>query len=136
MKGENYSMKEVKKMTVIQSVLDGIRTGKEASEILNLSERQIWRLVKKVKEKGIEGIKHGNCNRSPKNKLSPEIVSKIIDLKKSYNYENANFAHFRDLLEENENIKISYSCLYNIMKSNGIISKNKNKDRRIQLNGR
>lgn len=131
MKGENYSMKEVKKMTVIQSVLDGIRTGKEASEILNLSERQIWRLVKKVKEKGIEGIKHGNCNRSPKNKLSPEIVSKIIDLKKSYNYENANFAHFRDLLEENENIKISYSCLYNIMKSNGIISKNKNKDRII-----
>ena len=129
MEVDNYSMKEVKKITVIQSVIDGIRTGKEASEVLNLSERQIWRLVKKVKEKGIEGIKHGNCNRSPKNKIPIETVNKIVELKKSHNYEDANFCHFRDLLEERENIKVSYSCLYNIMKANGIISKNKNKDR-------
>ena len=77
MEGMIYSMKEVKKYSAIQSVIDGIRTGKEASEVLNISERQVWRLVKKVKEKGIEGIKHGNCNRSPKNKIPPDIVKKI-----------------------------------------------------------
>ena len=129
MEGMIYSMKEVKKYSAIQSVIDGIRTGKEASEVLNISERQVWRLVKKVKEKGIEGIKHGNCNRSPKNKIPPDIVKKIVELKNSHDYEDANFCHFRDLLEERENIVISYSCLYNIMKANGIVSKNKNKDR-------
>ena len=81
MEVNNYSMKEVKKIAVIQSVVDGIRTGKEASEVLNLSERQIWRLVKKMKEKGIEGIKHGNCKRSPKNKIPIETVNKIVELK-------------------------------------------------------
>lgn len=51
MKGNDYTMTEVKKMIVIQSVIDKKRTGKEASEALNLSERQIWRLVKKGKRK-------------------------------------------------------------------------------------
>ena len=122
-----YSMKEIKKMMAIEAVIDGIRTGKEASKVLNLSERQVWRLVKKVREKGTIGIKHGNCNRSPKNKIPSDIVNKIIELKKSPNYENINFSYFRDLLEEKENIIISYSCLYNIMKDNGFVAKNKDK---------
>lgn len=129
MKGNYYSMEEVKKLTVIQMVIDNKRTGKEASEILELSERQIWRLVKKVKENGIDGIKHGNQQRIPKNKIPLDTINKIIDLKKSYDYEKANFNHFRDLLEERENIKLSYSCLYNILIKNGFVSKNKHKDR-------
>lgn len=129
MKGSYYNMEEVKKLTVIQSVIDGKRTGKEASEILELSERQIWRLVKKIKTDGMDGIKHGNHKKIPKNKIPPETIEKIINLKKSYNYEKANFSHFRELLETRENIKISYTCLYNIMKKNGFVSKNKHKDR-------
>ena len=84
MKGNYYSMKEVKKLSVIQSVIDGKRTGKEASEILQISERQIWRLVKKIKQDGIYGIKHGNCNKTPRNKTSLETIEKIVRLKKSY----------------------------------------------------
>lgn len=61
MKGIEFTDMEIEKLIVIQSVIDGKRTGKEASNKLNLSERQIWRLVKKVKNNGIEGIKHGNC---------------------------------------------------------------------------
>ena len=79
-------MKDVQKMIVIQSVIDKKRTGGEASEILNISERQVWRLVKKAKEKGIDDITHGNRHRTPVNKTPDEIVNKIIELKKSYNY--------------------------------------------------
>ena len=131
MKGNYYTMKEIKKITVIQSVIEDKRTGKEASEVLGLSERQIWRLVAKIKQEGLDGIKHGNSKRIPKNKINPEIEEKIVSLKKSYKYEKANFLHFRDLLEERENIKISYSSLYNIMTRNGFVSKNKHKDRII-----
>ena len=129
MKGNYYSMKELKKLVVIQSVIDGKRTGKEASKDLQLSERQIWRLVKKIKTGGSNNIKHGNCNRNPKNKIPIETVEKILELKKSFIYENANFSHFRDLLEERENINLSYSTVYNILNQNGITSKNKHKDR-------
>ena len=131
MKGNYYTMTEVKKMIVIQSVIDKKRTGKEASEILNISERQIWRLVKKVKEKGIDSLKHGNSTRTPKNKISDEIINKVVELKKSYEYEDANFKHFKELLEENENTKLSYSSVYNILKNNGFVSKDKHKERII-----
>ena len=82
MKGNVYTMTEVNKMIVIQSVVDNKRTGKEASEALKLSERQIWRLVKKVKEGGIDKIKHGNHARTPKNKIPNDVEEKIVKLKK------------------------------------------------------
>ena len=129
MKGKYYTMKDVQKMIVIQSVIDKKRTGSEASEILNISKRQVWRLVKKVKEKGIDEITHGNRHRPPVNKTPDEIVEKVVELKKSHDYENANFKHFTELLEERENIKLSYSTVYNILKKNGFISKNNHKDR-------
>lgn len=130
MKGNVYTMTEVNKMIVIQSVIDNKRTGKEASEALNLSERQIWRLVKKAKNGGIDKIKHGNYNRIPKNKISDDVVNKIVKLKNSYEYECTNFKHFTELLNERENIKLSYSTVYNILKKNGFVSKNSHKDRR------
>ena len=123
-------MKEINRMIVIQSVIDNKRIGKEASEILNLSERQVWRLVKKVKNNGIDNLKHGNCNKTPKNKITDDVVEKIVQLKKTYNYEDANIMHFTELLSERENINLSYSTVYNILKKKGIISKNKHKDRK------
>ena len=129
MKGNYYTMKDVQKMVVIQSVVDHKRTGKEASAALNLSERQVWRLVNKAKKDGIQGLKHGNSSKSPKNKISDEVVAKVVELKKSYKYEAANFKHFTELLEENENIKLSYSTVYNILKKHGFISKNKHRDK-------
>ena len=122
-------MTEVKKMIVIQSVIDNKRTGKEASEALSISERQVWRLVKKAKEGDIDKIKHGNYNRAPKNKISDDVVNRVVKLKSSYEYELANFKHFTELLEERENIILSYSTVYNILKRNGFVSKNSHRDR-------
>ena len=61
MKGINFTDMDIKKLIVIQEVIDGKKTGKQASDKLNLSERQIWRIVANVKNKGTVGIKHGNC---------------------------------------------------------------------------
>ena len=67
MKGNNFTDMEIGKLIVIQEVIDGKKTGKQASNKLDLSERQIWRLVAKVKKQGNIGIKHGNCfNQNPK----------------------------------------------------------------------
>lgn len=123
-------MKELSRLTVIQSVIDKKRTAKEASEVLNISERQIWKLVKKVRTEGIEGIKHGNKSHKPAHAFSQSFKDKIITLKQSNNYCDANINHFKDLLEERENIKISYSSLYNVLKDAGIKSKRKHKDRK------
>ena len=60
MKGSYYTDMELKQLNIIQSVIDKKRTGKEAANALHISERQIWRKVKSVKEQGEIGIKHKN----------------------------------------------------------------------------
>lgn len=122
---------ELKKLNVIQSVIDKKRTGKEAANILNISERQVWRLVKAVKENGAIGVKHKNQFNKPKHTISDSLKNRIIQLKLSDDYSDANFSHFRELLAERENIVISYTPLYNILRGAGINSKKKHKDRKI-----
>lgn len=54
------SQKEIKRYDIIKKVINKELNGVEAAELLTLSTRQIRRLKKKVKEKGAEGLTHGN----------------------------------------------------------------------------
>ena len=134
MKGINFTDMDIKKLIVIQEVIDGKKTGKQASDKLNLSERQIWRIVANVKNKGAVGIKHGNCFTQKPHFITDEFKKKIMDLKLSENYCDTNFTHFKELLEERENIKISYTSLYKILTENGIKSKKKHRRKKPNLN--
>ncbi|MFA7515056.1 MAG: ISNCY family transposase [Bacilli bacterium] len=131
MKGFEFTMTELKKLHIIQSVFDGIRTGREASNSLGISERQVWRLVARVKTQGQLGITHANKFNKPIHAFSTEFKDKIVELKLSDKYCEANISHFKDLLKEFENITISYSSLYNILKKKGIVSPMRYKEKKI-----
>lgn len=119
--------KDLKKYRIIQDCIDGIYTVPQAAKLLNLSDRQIQRLKKEVKEKGPQGVIHKNRGKRPNNAIEKEKIDKIIKLKNTYEYEKANFTHFKELLEEYEDIKVSYSCLYSNLRKNGIKSPRKHK---------
>ncbi len=129
MKGNEFTDMDIKKLIVIQEVIDGKKTGKQASKKLNLSERQIWRLVSKVKNKGNIGIKHENCFNKKPRFITEEFKEQIKNLKLSEDYSDTNFTHFKELLDERENIKISYTSVYKILTEKGIRSKKKHRDR-------
>ncbi len=87
MKGNNFTDMEIGKLIVIQEVIDGKKT-----------ERQIWRLVAKVKKQGNIGIKHGNCfNKNPRF-MTNDFKKHIKDLELSEDYCDTNFTHFQDRL--------------------------------------
>lgn len=130
MKGSYYSIMELQQLNIIQSVIDGKRTGAEAAMILHLSQRQVWRKVKSVRDSGSIGIKHKNQFHKPIHSIPDSLKSRIIDLKLSDDYSDTNFSHFRELLAERENISISYSPLYKILTDAGIRSKKKHRDRK------
>ena len=130
MKGTYFTMNELKKLHIVQSVIDKKRTGKEAAKLLNISERQLWRLVKKVKNEGEVGIKHKNHFNKPKHAATEEFKDKIYKLKISNAYCDTNFSHFKELLEENENIFVSYSFIYKTLTEKGLISKKKHRKRK------
>ena len=114
--------KELKRATLIEACINGQCTVKQVATALGLSERRVKQIKKEVKENGIKSIQHGNRGRKPKNTISDATKKRILELRSSYEYEISNFKHFQELLKERENIDISYSALYNILRNAGIKS--------------
>lgn len=117
--------RDLKRATLIEACIKGECTVKQVADALGLSERRVKQIKKEVKENGVKSIQHGNRGRKPKNTISDETRNKILELRSSYEYEISNFKHFQELLKERENIDISYSALYNILRNAGIKSPKK-----------
>lgn len=122
---------ELRKYHLINSAIEGKCTVKQVAEALNLTERRVKQLKKEMKLKGAETIIHGNRGKKPAHAISNEVSEKIISLRKSYEYELSNFSHFHELLEEREEIKISYSALHSILSKAKIKSPKKHKKSKL-----
>ena len=116
---------EAKKFTIIEKLVKGVITRKEATCELNLSLRQIDRLKRIYLTIGEEGFIHKGRGKTPYNK---KIYLIIEELKKLYleEYYDYNFEAFYDEIKENKKYKdkydLSYSALYKGFLSDDIIS--------------
>jgi DNA-binding Lrp family transcriptional regulator len=126
---EKYLMTnlEIKKNHWITLANEGKVTVSEAAEALGLSTRQIKRLKKGVKEKGVAAIIHGNRSKVSPKAIPETIKQYLIELKLSDKYKDANFTHFLELVKKYEfqELTISYPSLCNIMKKANIKSPKK-----------
>ena len=114
-------MNEQKKYEVIKELVDHNGNKNRAAITLGISRRQIDRLIIKYKERGKEGFVHGNRDRKPATTLNKSLSEDIILLYKS-KYQDWNFSHFKDFLEKNESIKVSYDYIYTTLTKEGILS--------------
>jgi len=114
-------MNELEKYNVIKELVDHNGNKNRAAIKLNISRRQIDRLVIKYKENNKSAFIHGNRTKKPVNKID-KLISEDIILLYTSKYQDFNFNHFKDYLEEEENIIVSYTCIYNILTREGIIS--------------
>jgi alkylated DNA nucleotide flippase Atl1 len=72
--------KELKRLHVIHKVMEGKLTQGEAAEIVLLSERQIGRVVKRIREEGDNGIQH----RSRGKESGRRLPKKLKDRRKAF----------------------------------------------------
>ena len=114
-------MNEKQKYEIIKELVDHNGNKNRASKKLGISRRQIDRLIIKYKEKGKAGFVHGNRTRRPINAFDNSISEDIILLYKN-KYQDWNFYHFKEFLEINENIKVSYDFIYKSLTKAGILS--------------
>ena len=121
MKEVKLRMNEKEKYEVIKELVDHKRNKNRASKKLNISRRQVNRLIIKYKEKGKAGFVHGNRTKKPVNALNNSISKDIITLYKN-KYYDFNFNHFKEFLESKENIKVSYKFIYKTLTNEGILS--------------
>ena len=114
-------MNEKIKYEVIKELVDHNGNKNRAAKKLGLSRRQIDRLIIKYKEKGKSAFVHGNRSRKPKSTLDKSISEDIILLYRN-KYQGWNFQHFKEFLEKDENIKVSYNFIYTTLTKAGFIS--------------
>jgi len=114
-------MKEKNKYDVIKELVDHGGNKKRVALKLGISERQVNRLIIKYKEIGKSAFVHGNRTKKPINTLDKSISEDIILLYKN-KYYDFNFNHFKEYLEEEENIKVSYDFIYKTLTKEGILS--------------
>lgn len=121
MKEVKLRMKEQEKYEVIKELVDHKGNKNRASKKLGISRRQIDRLIIVYKEKGKSGFVHGNRSKKPANSLDMSISEDIILLYKN-KYQDWNFNHFKEFLEKDENIDVSYDFIYKTLTKEGILS--------------
>src|SRR5574344_2401309 len=114
-------MNEQEKYEVIKAFVDTNGTKNRASKKLGISRRQIDRLMIKYKEGGKSSFVHGNRGHVPSKTLDKSISEDIITLYKN-KYYDFNFNHFKEFLEKDENINVSYNYIYKTLSNNGILS--------------
>ena len=114
-------MNEQEKYKVIKELVDHDGNKKRAELKLDLTRRQINRLIISYKEKGKSGFVHGNRDRKPSKTLDKPISEDIM-LLYGGKYQGWNFKHFWEFLVEKEEIKVSYTFVYKILTKEGSIS--------------
>jgi hypothetical protein len=121
MRKVNLRMNEYEKYIKIKNLVETNGNKKRVAVELDLSIRQINRLIAGYKAYGKEFFVHGNRNKIPVNKISYELRQNVIELYTT-KYFDCNFTFFRELLLEHENINISLPTIMNIMYEENIIS--------------
>jgi transposase len=102
--------KELKRLHVIQKVLERGIKGVEAAEILGLSSRQIRRIVKRVRLEGDKGVIHKSRGQPSNRRIADEIRDKIIKLYRSQ-YCDFGPTLASEKLQEREQLQVSDETL-------------------------
>ncbi|MCF7820330.1 MAG: helix-turn-helix domain-containing protein [Candidatus Pacebacteria bacterium] len=74
------SQKEVNKYDIIKKVIKKELKEKEAANLLNISIRQVRRLKKRVKEKGVKGLVHLGRGKISNRKIPDSEKDEIVEL--------------------------------------------------------
>ena len=108
------SKKELRRLPIIHKVMEKRLTQIKAAEMLELSDRQIRRVISKIEVGGDSAIVHGNRGKESPLKLIKKREEKIMGIVKKRYYDfGPTFA--AEKLLECENIKISKEKLRQLM---------------------
>lgn len=126
-KGDIFlNTKESRRVYVMEQVMQGKITVRQAAEVLGLSERQIKRLKAGIKEKGLAALAHGNRGHKPRHTIPDDVKAQIVELA-TEKYYDATYQHMAELLEEHDGICVSAKTIARILTEVGITNRHTHK---------
>ncbi len=94
----------------VSDFLNGKLNRKEAAEVLEVRERSISRMARRVEAKGLWAAVHGNRGRVPWNKKHGELKETIMGLVEKH-YFDFNMTHCLEKLKDEHNLGVGYETL-------------------------
>ncbi len=123
------SQRDLHRLHVVRLTLDGRESVRRGAELLGLSARQVKRLRQKMRERGTEGLLHGNRGRRPWNRTAKEVVKRVLGLARGP-YKGLNDMHLTEKLNEKEGMKLSRQTVRRILRQGGIAAVRKHRAKR------
>ena len=115
------SGRDLRKWRLIEDVIKKNKTQLEVSAALGLSERQVRRLVRNAKERGVKGLVHGLKGKTGNRAMPEEIKRQVLEIwEKKYRHARLNFSHFTEKLNEIEKVKIGRESVRRLLRANGV----------------
>ena len=116
------TMKDKNRVEAIEALMDGRIEVDEAGRVLNRSVRQIYRMLKRLRGEGLEGLMHKSCGKKSPRKIKKAIRQKILDLARG-KFKDINDTHLKEILLREEEIKIGRETLRTILREEKISPK-------------
>lgn len=104
------SRKEARRLHIIRQVLDEKITQTEAAGLTGLSDRQIRRIVKRVREEGDDGICHRSRGKPSSHRIPEKVKEKVITLYREQ-YSDFNLTHAKEIFDDVYGITLSEETL-------------------------
>jgi transposase len=123
------SQRDLHRMHVVQLTLEGRESVGKGAELLGLSTRQVKRLRKKMRERGTQGLLHGNRGRKAWNRTAAKTVNKVLQLARG-RYQGLNDTHLTEKLTEKEGVKLSRQMIRRLLRQGGIAAARKHRPKR------
>ena len=117
---------ELRRLHVIRKAIDKVITQKDASEVIDLSLRQVQRMVARVKDEGDKGIVHKSRGRISNRSISGTIRRKALTIFKTTYYDFGPTLASEKLFERDK-IKINDETLRLWLRKEGIPYKERKK---------
>ena len=109
------SQKDLHRVHVVRLTVEGRETVGRAAKLLGISARQMKRLRRKMKQRGIEGLFHANRGKAAWNKTSAEKTKQVLALARG-RYQGLNDSHLTEKLKEKEKITVSRASVRTILR--------------------
>jgi transposase len=109
---------------VVSDFLQGKLNRREAAELLQVTQRSVTRLARRIESKGLFGVIHGNREKIPSNKKSEKLKKSVMDLVEE-KYFDFNMTHCLEVLKESHQIDLKYSTFRTWCHSRHLVKRRK-----------
>lgn len=120
------NQKELRRVHIIEKVVQGELLIREAAHLLGISERQVKRLKKGVKNRGHAFLAHKNRGRKPSHAVPKDVADQVVSLAADP-LKGASCEHISELLAEHHEIHLSPRTIRRILNSAGLVNPHSHK---------